>query len=191
MLDLFKIFIFLSLNILFGCSNSFAQVDTNGQKCDLAPLSLVRELPSVKHALEMQVGFTRFEKYHSLSYLMNYKRWEVRAGLGYGIVKTLFQNRFFPQGIIGVSYDCLRDPRFNLGPTLFYSLSGYTYNRAAQAKVMYHDLFLGAQFFYGLKWSVGTRMAVGSSVEHLLDLPEGGRTWSPNYYGEIAVRYAF
>lgn len=177
------------LLIVWSCfftSPSFAQNLPNDSL-----RSLPSEAISGHSIIETQLSINRFEKFHSFTYTYGIKRWEFRAGLGYGIVKTLFQQRFNPAVSIGVSYDLLSSQKWNLGPTVSYTLSGYTYNRASKSKVIYQDILLGVQFYYGQKWQVGTRLMGGWSIEHMFNLPDRGRNGGPNYYGEIGVRYAF
>lgn len=76
-----------------------------------------------------------------------------------------------------------------LGPTIYTSFSGFTYNRLSNAKALYLDVLGGLQFFYGEKWKVGMRTVIGFSWEKLT----GNRRMpiTMNYSGEITVRYAF
>lgn len=157
------------------------------------PSDSIKSFPSKTESghsiIGTQLSFNRFEKFHSFTYTYGIKRWEFRAGVGYGLVRTLFQQRFYPMVSTGVSYDLLSSHKWNLGPTISYIFSGYTYNSVAKSKVIYQDILLGLQFYYGQKWQVGTRLMGGWSVEQMFNLPDGGRNGVPNYYGEIGVRY--
>ena len=188
MLDLFKSFFLFSLFIRVGCFFSLGQSEST---IDLSHLDRQRPNPLITHSLETQLTLNRFEKFHQIGYVYSYNQFETRAGMGYGIVRTVFQERFNPQIYVGGSYDFLKNRHFILGPTLYYSFSGYTYNKAAMANVFYHDLLVGPQFFYGIKWKVGMRLLAGPSMENLFRGVDKNKFWTYNYSAEISLRYAF
>ncbi len=150
--------------------------------------------------IEMQVTLSRFDKFHQIGYVHRFSAVEARAGFGYGIVKTAFQNRFFPQAYVGLSYDFLKNEKWMLGPTLYYSFSQYAYIKGVKgvhggAKVAYHDLFFGPQFYFGGKLKVGMRTLIGPSWQMQNYNVKGDEPtkvdFTLNYSAEISVRYAF
>ncbi len=176
------------LTLIIGASLGFSQNQPDYYYLDGHFRTTQKEF---MHAVESQITLSSFDLYHQLGYVFSHKSFEYRAGIGYGINRTLFQQRFAPQFYIGASYDCIRDTRWIFGPVFTYSLAGFTYYKAAKAKVLYHDFFAGVQMYYGKKWKVGTRLLAGASSEQLLKSPQRRSNWSFNYSAEIGVRYAF
>ena len=113
----------------------------------------------------MTVSYTKTDFFHGLEYSRKLNAFEVFAGVEYGIVRTVFQSRFFPKIKIGASYFPLKKGRFQLGPVLQYGFSYLKYSKTPKGVANYHELNAGLRWRYGKKWQIGQTLSVGGLWE--------------------------
>lgn len=114
-----------------------------------------------QHKMSMSVGATKMDYVHGVEYARMVQSFEFLGGVEYGIVKTIFQSRFFPKIKVGTSYYAVNKPRFQLGPIVQYGFSTLKFSVQPKATVNYHELNTGLRWRYGKKWQVGQTLAIG------------------------------
>lgn len=113
------------------------------------------------HGIETNVSITRFDIFHSFAYRAKMKRFQCSGGFGYGINRSVFQQRFFPKVSIQGSYSILEKPKFVLGPSIYYSFSWLKINANTNHFSNWNEFFGGIQWQYGKKWKIGQTISAG------------------------------
>lgn len=114
-----------------------------------------------QNKISMSVNATKIDFFHGVEYGRIFRSFEIYGGFEYGIVKTIFQSRFFPKVKVGASYFAVNKQRFQLGPVIQYGFSHLKFSEQPKATVNYHELNGGLRWRYGKKWQVGQTLLVG------------------------------
>ncbi len=109
------------------------------------------------------------------NYQVKFNRLEVGAGLGIGIIRSIFQSRIFPQATLRSSYYLIDKPKVQLGPTLSLNYSGVRLNDQ-NSKINFWQ-----QYYLGYSFTVGNRLK-------FVQITEIG-TQFETYYTEYDNRY--
>lgn len=118
-----------------------------------------------QNTVSMSISFSKIDFFHGVEYSKKLNAFEVFSGFEYGIVRTIFQSRFFPKIKIGAGYFPLNRKSFQIGPVLQYDFSYLQYSKVPKAVVNYHELSIGLRWRYGKKWKIGQTMLVGGLWE--------------------------
>ena len=163
------------LPILFACTVS---VSTHAQD---------------QHRISTSLGMNRLDFWHEAGYAHLWNRWEVQAGVGYGVNRTLFQGRSYPRVTLGGTFYALHKPRFSLGPTLIYGYSTLKYSKADNARVSWHDCTAGIKWSFGQRWRIGQVVSAGYIGERYFSTVYDRKMTAGNwvYYTTIFVSYGW
>jgi hypothetical protein len=99
-------------------------------------------------------------QYNSLDFFLNVnysrqiKKVEYSAGLGFGINRTIFQQRLFPHAAISGSYYFLDKEKFQLGPTLLFQSCILKVNSQKAHYYYYNQFFAGYTVVFGKRLKV-------------------------------------
>ena len=99
-------------------------------------------------------------QYNSLDFFLNanysrqIKKVEFGAGLGFGINRTIFQQRLFPHLAISGSYYFLKKEKFQLGPTLLFQSCLLKVNSQKAHYYYYNQIFAGYTLAFGKRLKV-------------------------------------
>jgi len=120
-------------------------------------------------------------QYNSLDFFLaaNYsrqiKKAEFGTGLGFGINRTIFQQRLFPHVAISGSYYFLNREKFQLGPTLLFQSCILKVNSQKSHYYYYNQFFLGYTLIFGKRLKVYQSTFYGDYLE--------------TYYSEILNKF--
>ena len=92
----------------------------------------------------------------------NFHNFRHEFGVGIGINRTIFQQRFFPELSYRFSYDVLQKERFSLGPAVSLFTSMYQVNKNTNAWHFFQEGLLGFWMEYGRRYKI--RLNVGAGV---------------------------
>jgi len=113
------------------------------------------------HRIETNISITRFDIFHSFEYSAKVNHFQASVGLGYGVTRTFFQQRFFPKiNVLGV-YNLINNPKFSFGPSVYYSFSWLKINQTSKHFNNWNELFGGLHWEYGNKWRIGQTISAG------------------------------
>lgn len=141
----------------------------------------------------MSVSYTKIDFFHGVEYSRKLGAFETFAGFEYGIVRTVFQSRFFPKVKIGTNYFPLNRERFQLGPILQYGFSYLQYSKSPKGVANYHELNTGLRWRYGKKWKIGQTLLIGGlwEREHNSIYQKNKTYGTLGYVLQIDFGYAF
>ena len=94
-----------------------------------------------------------------------YKKSNHEFGLGFGINKSLFQNRFSPELFYVLKTNFRSPNKFNLQGLSSYHLNFYNVNRNDKEIHFFNELLVGFQFSYGEKYKIFLQPEAGIIVE--------------------------
>lgn len=114
----------------------------------------------------MSVNFTKTDFYHGMEYGRKINAFEPYVGFEYGIIRTVFQSRFFPKIKVGTTYFALDKEKFRIGPTVQYSFAYLRYSKHPKGVANYHELNAGLRWRYGKKWQIGQTLLIGGLWEN-------------------------
>jgi hypothetical protein len=99
----------------------------------------------------------------------------VALGIEFGIVKTLFQQRFFP-GVHGqISYPLLKTAHFSLAPAIELNYNVLTVQKSAKHPNVFQEYRLGYQLTWGKTFKLIHSAGIGMIAEQ--------------YYGAYSQKY--
>lgn len=146
---------------------------------------------SQTQSISTSVGFTRFDIFHSIEYSVDTNRCDFSTSFGYGMNRSLFQQKLFPRFSIGFRYSALQKNRLELGPLISYSLSFIKFTPHSKATI-WNELNTGFFWSYGNRWKIGQSIMVGYvSQSHFSTIQQKrttGRTLG--YYADLKLSYA-
>lgn len=148
---------------------------------------------SQKNFITSRLTANRIDYFHEFGYTRSVNNWEVGGGIGYGINRTVFQQRFFPRFNIQGAYAVLKKNKFQLQPTFALGFSVLKINKLSDKFTNWTETLGGFSWFYGDKWAIGQTLQLGYLFENYFNSIQGKRefvsVWS--YYIAINVRYEF
>lgn len=129
-------------------------------------ISLLFHLPCMgQNTIATSLSYTKTDYFHGIEYGRSIQSFSVFAGFEYGIVRSLFQSRFFPKVKAGFSYSIIDKEKFKLGPVIQYSYSHLQYSKVPKGSVSYHELNGGVRWRYGRTWQIGQTLCIGGLWE--------------------------
>lgn len=134
--------------ILFRVFTSFSQVNPSAPR------------------ISTIVGITRFDIFHSVGLSTTIHRFEPEISIGYGINRTVFQQRFFPKLGLSTCYNFIQKEKFELGLMLQYALSGMKLNASSKHRNLWNEFNGGVEWEYGNKWKIGQQLLFGRYAEN-------------------------
>lgn len=120
------------------------------------------------------VGVSRFDIFHSVGLSTTIQCFEPEISIGYGINRTVFQQRFFPKTSLSTSFNFIQKEKFELGVMLQYALSGVKLNASSKYRNVWNEFNGGIEWEYGRKWRIGQQLLFGRYAE--------------NYYNTLYVK---
>lgn len=118
-----------------------------------------------QNTVSMSVSFTKIDFFHGMEYSRKLNDFEISTGFEYGIIRTVFQSRFFPKVKAGATYYALNKEKFRIGPIVQYGYSYLRYSKIPKGIINYHELNGGLRWKYGKKWQIGQTLLVGGLWE--------------------------
>lgn len=103
-------------------------------------------------SLNYRLNVTRFDFFSGVEYSRSYKALQPYVAFEIGINRTIFQRRFFPKMIIGLTYDLIKNEKILLGPTIHTAYSLLKVNRNSGHFHHWNELMMGIRFETGNKW---------------------------------------
>lgn len=145
-----------------------------------------------QNSIGMSVNVSKLDYFHGIEYGRKFNSLEVIAGFEYGIIKTLFQSRFYPKIKVGAVYHALAIKKFSLGPIIQYGFSFLRYSKVPNGTVNYHELNTGLRWSYGEKWKIGQTLLLGGLWENGYNSIYHKRKTAGTigFVAQIDVRYA-
>lgn len=146
-----------------------------------------------QNTVSMSAAYTRTDFFHGVEYARTIHPVDVFAGIEYGIVRSVFQSRFFPKVKAGFFYAALDKEKFRLGPVVQYAYSYLRYSKVPHGAANYHEATIGLRWRYGKKWQIGQTFFAGGLWERGMNVvyqkPVTAGTWG--YVIQIECVYAF
>lgn len=148
---------------------------------------------SGQNTFATSLSYSRTDFFHGVEYGRGFNSWNVLAGFEYGIVRSVFQSRFFPKVKAGIFYSALQKEKFRLGPVVQYSYAYLRYSKVPEGETHYHELNAGLRWRYGKKWQIGQTLLVGGlweqGMNHIYKKTMVSGTWG--YVIQMECIYAF
>jgi hypothetical protein len=120
-------------------------------------------------------------------------RWNYTAALGFGIGRTIFQRRLYPEMRMGVVYQLVHKKAFSMGPVLSIAASALRVNRNSSRINWWQEYTLGYALTAGKRLKFTQRAEIGPMAETYHSAFENrlrtGWTWT--YSLQIGLRYAW
>ena len=142
-------------------------------------------------SIQTEIGFTRFDFFHSFQYTKTEGNWNFSGGLGYGIIRSLFQQRFYPRTTLSIGYNLLQKERIQFEPIVNHSYSFLNYNKLSNEFHHWNEYLFGIRFAFGKKWKVGQTVLVGYYSENFksASLNQRVKVGGLAYYGALFLKY--
>lgn len=146
-----------------------------------------------QNTVSISVSYTKIDFFQGIEYNRKFDAFEVFTGFEYGIVRTIFQSRFFPKIKVGAGYFPLNRERFQLGPVFQYSFSHLKYSKAPKGAANYHELNGGLRWKYGKIWKIGQTLLIGGLWEQSYNIIyQKNKTYGTwGYVFQIDFSYVF
>lgn len=145
---------------------------------------------SQSKTLSTSIAITRFDFFHSFEFEFQPSKFALNVGLGYGVNRSIFQQRFYPRINFGSTYYWLNREKFRIGPSLIYALSFIQLNSSSKI-IFWNEANAGLTWSYGNKWKVGQTILVGYVAESHYSTIEKKRTHAGtlSYLASIKLIY--
>lgn len=142
--------------------------------------------------ISTSISFNRMDYFHSLNLSKKIQKWEIGAGAGYGINRTIFQQRFFPRLQINTGYCVLQKKKWSIEPTVSICFSWLKVNKSSKYFTNWTETLGGFTWFYGEKWAIGQTLQLGYQFENYHNSITNQRqfvgVWA--YSFDLKLRYA-
>lgn len=148
-------------------------------------------ISQINHAVSTSVSITKFDFFHDFQFDIIHKQTSSYIAFGYGINRSLFQQRFFPKLSVGTNYFLLDKPKFQLGLRVNYSLSYLNFSKSPNGHRFWNEFYGGLTYYVGQKWKFGQSFLVGyfaqTQKNTLLNRTETHGSFGYNF--SICLRY--
>ena len=119
-----------------------------------------------QNRISTSISYSKLDIFHGFEFEKSINdKFNLHAGFEYGIVKSLFQSRFYPKVKVGGSYYLIDRKKIDLLAITQYSFSSFKFYRLTNDFVQYHEANLGVRWRYGNKWKIGQTVFIGGLWE--------------------------
>lgn len=140
--------------------------------------------------LSNSLSIQKFDIFSLLNLSLKSNKLTYTAGMGVGLNRTCYQNRFFPEFALGLSYNCLQSVAgsFIFGPEIKISHAFLKVNETHQ----FSSFLLGYCFQIGKKWTFIHRAGLGGLLESF-PVFSGSKLYglAVGYHASIGIGYAW
>lgn len=140
-----KLFLFLFLSLCFG--NIHAQTEKS-------------------KALSVSLDARKIDYFFDLDFHFELHKFQIAAGLETGIIKTFFQQRFFPGIHAQVAYPIVNRSNFSLAPAIDLNYNLLKVQRQSNHPNIYQEYRLGYALKWGKKFQLIHSAGIGLIAEH-------------------------
>lgn len=146
-----------------------------------------------QYYLSTSINYTKTDFFHGIEVGKTLNRCQFFTGFEYGIVRTIFQGRFFPKAKLGFAYLAVNRPKITLSPILQYDFSSLKYSKTQHGTTNYHQLTTGFRWQYGSKWKIGQTCLIGALWERYFNsiFNEKQTAKTLGFVAQIDVIYVF
>ena len=130
------------------------------------------------------VQMSRIEKHHL---------WQHELGFGYGINRTFFQSRFYPEIFYRAAYKILGNDKWALGPQASIYSSTFEINRNSHSRLYVQEALIGLWLEFGGKIKMRVQIDSGIQMESFRSMKTQKvlNSTTLGYNGQIGFIYAF
>lgn len=136
------------------------------------------------NSLSASIDLRKMDFYFGLDYHFRVKKINFAVGVESGIVKTIFQKRFFP-GIHGqIAYPLLKSENFSLAPAIDLNYNILTVQKSTNHPNIFQEYRLGYDLKWGKKFKFMHAAGFGLITEHFYGV------FSQKYTTSFALAYS-
>jgi len=144
-----------------------------------------------EHRLLTAVSATRFDYFHSFDYSQYLNKCEVSMGIGYGINRSVFQQRLFPKVQLQATYNFIEQPKFQLGPSVYGAFSWLKINKMSNYFTNWSEFYGGLSWTYGGQWKIGQTIVAGYVSERFFNTIAERKTSVGNWGFSVSLKLVY